>query len=129
MQEHEVRELMDRLLEAMDPALEYEARHEDYVVEFPQSGERMNRDGLRAMQEAYPGGPPTIRLRRLVGAGDLWVGESVVEYPDGRVAHGVAILEFRDGKMWRDTRYFAEPFEAPAWRAQWVQRIEEPVAS
>ncbi len=29
MQEHEVRELMDRLLEAMDPALEYEARHED----------------------------------------------------------------------------------------------------
>ena len=62
MQEHEVRELMDRLLEAMDPALEYEARHEDYVVEFPQSGERLNRDGLRAMQEAYPNGPPKIHL-------------------------------------------------------------------
>lgn len=60
MQEHEVRELMDRLLEAMDPALEYEARHEDYVVEFPQSGERMDRDGLRAMQDAYPDGPPKI---------------------------------------------------------------------
>jgi hypothetical protein len=129
MQEHEVRELVDRLLEAMDPALEHEARHEDYVVEFPQSGERMDRDGLRAMQEAYPGGPPNIRLRRLVGAGDLWIGESVVQYADGKVLHGVAILEFRDGKMWREARYWGEPFEAPAWRAQWVQRIEEPVAS
>jgi hypothetical protein len=85
MQEHEVRELMDRLLEAMDPALEYEARHEDYVVEFPQSGERMDRDGLRAMQDAYPDGPPTIRVRRLVGAGDLWVGESVVHYAGVRI--------------------------------------------
>jgi hypothetical protein len=127
MQEHEVRELMERLLAAMDPALEYEERHEDYLVEFPQSGERMDRDGLRAMQEAYPGGPPKIRVRRLVGAGDLWVGESVVEYADGKVLHGVGILEFRDGKMWRDTRYWGEPFGAPAWRAQWVQPIEEPV--
>ena len=127
MQEHEVRELMDRLLEAMDPALEYEARHEDYIVEFPQSGERMTRDGLRAMQEVYPGGPPRIRPRRLVGSGDLWIGEAVAEYADGKTYHGVAILEFRDAKMWRDTRYFGEPFDAPAWRAPWVQRIEEPV--
>ena len=26
------------------------------------------------------------------------------------------IVEFRGGKIWRDTRYYAEPFEAPAWR-------------
>jgi hypothetical protein len=128
MQEHEVRELIGRLIAAMDPALEHEARHQDYLVEFPQSGERMDRDGLRAMQEAYPAGAPEVRLRRLVGAGDLWVSESVVRYADGTVVHGVAILEFRDGKMWRDTRYFGEPFEAPAWRAHWARPIEEPVA-
>jgi hypothetical protein len=87
----------------------------------------MDRDGLRAMQEAYPGGAPRIRLRRLTGGGDVWFGESVVEYTDGKVFHGVGIIEFRDGKMWRETRYWGEPFEAPAWRAQWVQRIEEPV--
>jgi hypothetical protein len=23
-----------------------------------------------------------------------------------------------------ETQYFADPFEAPAWRSQWVQRIE-----
>jgi hypothetical protein len=30
----------------------------------------------------------------------------------------VAIIELRDAKMFRDTRYYAEPFEAPEWRAQ-----------
>jgi hypothetical protein len=129
MQEHEVRELMDRLLEAMDPALEYEARHEGYVVEFPQSGERMDRDGLRKLQESFPGGAPEIRLRRLTGGGDLWIGETVIRYTDGKVLHGANVIEFRDGKIWKETRYYGEPFEAPAWRAQWVQRIEEPVAS
>jgi hypothetical protein len=128
MQEHEVRQLVERLIEAMDPALEYEERHQDYLVEFPQSGERMDRDGLRQLQEHFPGGAPQIRLRRLTGAGDVWVGESVVTYTDGRVFHGVAIIEFRDGKMWRETRYWGEPFEAPPWRAAFVERIEEPVA-
>jgi hypothetical protein len=35
------------------------------------------------------------------------------------------IVEFSDGKIWRETRYYAEPFEAPEWRAQWVERMED----
>ena len=31
-------------------------------MEFPQSGERMDRDGLRKLQEHFPGGAPAIRL-------------------------------------------------------------------
>jgi hypothetical protein len=38
------------------------------------------------------------------------------------------VVEFRDGKIWRDTRYYADPFEPPAWRAQWVEPIEPPGA-
>ena len=38
--------------------------------------------------------------------------------------HGVAILELKDGKVWRDTRYFADRFEAPESRAHWVERME-----
>jgi SnoaL-like domain len=129
MQEHEVRELIDRFVEAMDPAVEYEARHEDFTVEFPQSGERMDREGLRKLQEHFPDGAPEIRLRRLTGGGDLWVSESVIHYADGKVFHGVNIIEFRDGRICKETRYYGEPFEAPAWRAQWVERIEEPVPS
>ena len=128
MQEHEVRQLFERLIAAMDPAVEYEARHEDFTVDFPQSGERLDRDGLRKLQEHFPGGPPEIRQRRLTGCGDLWVSEGTIRYADGKVYHGTNIIEFRDGKIWRETRYYAEPFEAPAWRAQWVRRIEEPAA-
>jgi hypothetical protein len=128
MQEHEVHELMDRMVAAIDPAVEYAARHEDFTVEFPQSGERLDRDGLRRLQESFPGGKPTIHLRRLTGSGDIWVRESFIEYPDGTVAYGVARVEFRDGKIWKETRYYGEPFEAPAWRAEWTERIEEPVA-
>jgi hypothetical protein len=128
MQEHEVRELVDRFFEAMDPAVEYEARHEDFTVEFPQSGERLDRDGLRKLQEHFPGGAPEIRLRRLIGRGDLWVTETVIRYADAKVFHGTNVIEFRDDKIWKETRYYGEPFEPPAWRARWAQRIEEPVA-
>jgi hypothetical protein len=38
--------------------------------------------------------------------------------------HFVSIVELRDGEMWRDTRYYAEPFEDPEWRARWVERME-----
>ncbi|HZD68476.1 MAG TPA: hypothetical protein VFA45_06040 [Actinomycetes bacterium] len=41
----------------------------------------------------------------------------------------VMIVEFRDRKIWGETRYYAEPFEPPAWRAQWVEPIQEPQAS
>jgi hypothetical protein len=130
MQEHEVRALFERLRTAMDPALEYQYRHEDYQVEFPQSGERLDRDGLRRLQETFPGGKgPRIQLRRVTGSGDVWFHESVIHYADGSVFHGVGRIEFRDGKMWRETRYYAEPFEVPAWRASWSKpAVEAPVA-
>jgi hypothetical protein len=37
----------------------------------------------------------------------------------------VDIVEFENGRIRKETRYYAEPFEAPAWRAQWVERIDE----
>jgi hypothetical protein len=36
----------------------------------------------------------------------------------------VSIMEFRDDKVARETQYFADPFVAPAWRAQWVERMD-----
>jgi hypothetical protein len=51
------------------------------------------------------------------------VAEVVSDYR-GQVSHAVFIVELWAGKMFRDTRYYAEPFEAPEWRAQWVERME-----
>jgi hypothetical protein len=53
----------------------------------------------------------------------LWVVEGVIDYGDGRVSDFVVISALKDGKMWRDRWYFAEAFEAPEWRSQWVERM------
>jgi hypothetical protein len=34
----------------------------------------------------------------------------------------VKTIAFKDGKVIRETRYFAEPFEAPEGRAKWTKR-------
>jgi hypothetical protein len=79
---------------------------------------------MSAFQEAYPAPPPPIQLRRVLVKEGLWVVEGVTDYGGGQVSDLVLILELRDGKMWRDRWYFAEPFEAPEWRSQWVERME-----
>ncbi len=122
-----MREAFDRLLrggpEALSPEEEYRTRHEDFVMEMPQSGERIRgRDHMRAMQEAFPT-PPTIEVRRVVGSGRVWVLEGINDYA-GDKWHVVLILEFyADGRVLRDTRYYAKPFDPPAWRAGWVERM------
>ncbi len=130
MDEREATRFLAALATNLSPEAEYEIRHEDYVMEMPQSGERFRgRDKMREFQEGFPDNadPPRIRIRRVLVRDGLWIVESIVDYGD-QVSHGAAILELRDGKIWRDTRYFAAPFEAPEWRARWVERIE-PAAS
>ncbi|TXL62095.1 nuclear transport factor 2 family protein [Aeromicrobium terrae] len=119
-----------RILEAMfgvdgtlllSPEQEYEARSPDYVMEMPQSGERIvGRDAMRAMQEAFPN-PPAATVRRIVGSGDVFVMEATSEYPGAGTFHVADIVEFADGKIVRETRYYAEPFDPPEWRAEWVE--------
>jgi hypothetical protein len=77
---------------------------------------------MRSMQEAFPT-PPALRLRRVVGAGRVWVVEGVNDYA-GDVWHVVLTLELDDdGRILRDTRYYAQPVEPPSWRAAWVEPI------
>jgi hypothetical protein len=126
MQEHEVRALMDRIAAAMDPEIEYTLRSEDFTVDFPQSGESFDRDGLRELQRHFPGGPPQIQVCQISGGGDVWVVRFVITYAGGAVFHSVNIVEFSGELIRKETRVYGAPFEAPAWRAQWVRR-EAPV--
>ena len=90
-----------------------------------QSGERFRgRENMRAFQEAYPNPPRSLRIRRVLVRDGLWVVEGAIDYGGGQVFDVVLILELRDGKMWRDRWYFAEPFEAPKWRARWVEQMQ-----
>ena len=127
MDERQVYRFLTELYADLSPENEYELRHEDYVMEMPQSGERIRgRDKMRELQESFieHSAPPTIRVRRVLVRDGLWVGEGTIDYGDGTVLHSVGVVELKDGKIWRDTRYFAEPFEAPEWRAHLVERME-----
>jgi hypothetical protein len=124
MDQQQARRFLTQLFSDLSAEHEYAIRHEDYAMEMPQSGEAIRgRDRMRQFQEAYPS-PPSIRLRRVLVSDGLWVVEGVNDYGEGRVFIVVLIIELRDGKMWRDTRYYAEPFEAPEWRAAWVERMD-----
>ena len=54
----------------------------------------------------------------------LWVVEVVSDDGAEQVFHYVSIIELRDGKVFRDTRYYAQSFEAREWRTQWVERMK-----
>ena len=125
MQAQDIRMAIDRHWAASaagDQVVEHEIYHDDVVCAYPQSGEVIHgRQDLQALRSHHPGKPSGFVVRRIVGDGDLWVTEYLIDYERKR-AHTVSIMEFRDGKVSRETQYFADPFDAPAWRAQWVER-------
>lgn len=102
---------------------EHEIYDDDTILEYPQSGERIRgRHNVQAQRSAHPDRPSGFVVRRIIGEGGLWVSECVITY-GGRPFNTVSIMEFQAGKVVRETQYFAEPFEPPAWRAQWVERM------
>lgn len=107
---------------AGDADAEHNIYADDAICDYPQSGERiLGRKNLQALRSHHPGKPSGFKVKRIVGNGDLWVTEYTIEY-QGQAAYTVSIMEFRDAKVIHETQYFADPFEAPAWRKQWVQQ-------
>jgi hypothetical protein len=117
-------------------------RTEDFIEDWPQTGERIRGDAkYRAVHENYPGGLPDYKpahlsgtpetwavsplftLVHLSGAGATFTAEGALRYPDGAAYKVVAVLELAEGRVRRQRTYFAPELEAPAWRAQWVERI------
>jgi hypothetical protein len=124
MQKHTIREALDRhwaASDANDFETEHEIYREDALLEYPQSGERIR--GRRNIQAARVAQPNSKRftVRRIVGTGHVWVTEFTLAY-DGRPSYSVSVMEFEDGKVARETQYFADPFEPGASRAAWVER-------
>jgi SnoaL-like domain len=96
----------------------------DAILDYPQSGERFRG---RATIAAQRGGHPAERhftIERIQGGGDLWVSECVITY-DGVPTNSVSIMEFTDGLVTHETQYFADPFPAPASRAELAEPIPD----
>jgi hypothetical protein len=124
MEDQEIRAALDHHW-AASAAGDLETEHNIYddnvLCEYPQSGEKIfGRRNLQALRGHHPAKPSDFGIRRITGAADLWVTEYVINY-EGKAFQTVSIMEFRNGKVIHEIQYFAEPFEAPAWRSQWVE--------
>jgi len=130
MGDEEIRTALQQHWIASD-ANDFEAEHDIYrddaVLDYPQSGERIR--GRRRIQESRTVQPNKKRfsVRRIIGNGDLWVTEFVLTY-DGSPSYAVSIMEFRDGKIARETQYFSDPFEPGPSRAHLVELVHESIA-
>lgn len=90
----------------------HEFYHDDIVVEFLQSGERIRgKQNIRELRAHYPT-KVTYRNLRIRGDGNLWITELIATYDNdkGRPINGVTITEFRHDKVAHEL-YFAYPFQ------------------
>ena len=107
---------------ANDFETEHRIYHEDAVLDYPQSGERTRGRANIQNQRASQPNKKEFTVQRIIGSGDLWITELILTY-DAKPTYTLSIMEFRNGKVVHETQYFSDPFEAPAWRKQWVQQI------
>src|SRR5579859_5163559 len=122
VRDQEIRAALDQhwaASDANDFEMEHRIYYEDAVLEYPQSGERTRGRSNIQNQRASQPSKKRFTVRRIIGSGDLWITEFVLTYDD-KPSYTVSIMEFRGGKVARETQYFADPFAAPAGRAQWV---------
>ena len=124
--DREIRAALDQhwaASDANDFETEHFIYHEDAVLDYPQSGERTRgRRNIQAQRSSQPN-KKRFTVRRIIGGGSLWVTEFVLTY-DGKPSYTVSIMEFRGDKVARETQYFADPFPAPASRANLVERMD-----
>jgi ketosteroid isomerase-like protein len=119
------RQAVERLFQALiDQDLEgFHGRfHDDSVIEFPQSAERIvGGERRRAVYRSFPGRPS---VRRILTGGDLAVVEAAVDYEDGVDWRAVFIFELREAKIAKLTAYWAQPFAPAESRAVSVEPLD-----
>ena len=96
--------------------------HDDFLLEWPQSGERIRgAENYAAMNERYPAaGVWRFTINRIVSDGSR--GVSDVTVTDGElVDRSVAFFEVRGGRIWRMVEYWPAPFAPADWRRRLVE--------
>src|ERR1700741_1261770 len=120
MQEEQIREALNTHWHASangDANAEHDIYDDNAICDYPQSGERIHgRRNLQALRGHHPAKPAGFEVLRLLGCGALWVTEYISIYTEGRF-NTVRIMKSGEGRVAKEIKYFAEPFEAPAWRA------------
>lgn len=120
----EIIEQFWRVMEGNDFYKAAELLHDDFTLEWHQSGERIRgRENFAKLNTAYPTqGKWHFTINSILAEGDVVVSD--VSVTDGTLHDRVITFStIRDGKIWKQIEFWPEPFEAPEWRAQWVEEI------
>jgi hypothetical protein len=120
--------LIERHWEASE-AGDLDAEHDIYdpgaLLEYPQSGERFRgRDRIQAQRGSHPA-DRHFAVRRILGHSNLWISECVITY-DGMPTYCVSIMELDNGRVIRETQYFADPFAPAPDRADLAEPSPDP---
>lgn len=110
-------------------------RTPDWQLRWPATNELVpSSAAYRTIHENYPGGfprfddisvagpsdryllTPAYTVVRVAGIGDLWLAEARVRYADRSEWCMAKVLELRDGKVYRETDYWARVEDRPEWR-------------
>lgn len=96
---------------------------DDFIEEWPQSGERLR--GAQSWRRIVAEHPtyPQVTLRRIVGSDAVWACEADFDYGGGAVWRICSIVELRGDRIARVTQYFGQPFPPADWR----RGITEPI--
>lgn len=101
-----------------------ELLHDDFLLEWPQSGERIRgRGNFVAVNENYPAqGRWQFTVHRILAEGEQAVSD--VDVTDGVMSgRAITFSTVRDGRILSQVEFWPEPYEAPNWRKQWVERM------
>jgi ketosteroid isomerase-like protein len=98
--------------------------HDDYVLEWPQSGERIRgRANFVAINQHYPAhGRWLFTIHRIIAEGGEVVSD--VSVTDGAVTGRVITFSsVRAGKILAQTEFWPDPYAPAEWRARWIEKI------
>ncbi len=119
------REVVQKLWDLFDRREFAEVRPllgDGFVCIWPQSKELIRgADNFIVLNENYPG-KWIIDCKRIVDGGKELVSE--VKHTCGeKIVYATSFFEIENGKITKMTEYWSEPYGAPDWRSEWVEKI------
>jgi ketosteroid isomerase-like protein len=114
-----------RAMQANDFKAAGEFLHDDYVLEWPQSGERIRgRENFAAVNKNYPAhGRWQFTVHRILAEENEVVSD--VGVTDGVVSgRAINFSNIQDGRIVHQVEFWPDPYDPPDGRKEWVEKIQ-----
>jgi ketosteroid isomerase-like protein len=97
--------------------------HQDVVVTWPQSKEKMiGSKNFIDVNRNYPGNHK-IEIIKAHEIGTEVITTVWIIADTGQKTFATSYFQILDGKIKQIEEYWAEPYQAPEWRSQWVESL------